>query len=217
MHSFLKQSGRLACAALLSSTIQAQESGVVYELDDYVVSAGPLPRTIGDFASPFTALDGAALRRESGGTLGGLLDGQPGVAATSFGAGASRPVIRGFDGPRVRILDSGIEATDVSETSPDHATAVEPLLVERVEILRGPSTLLYGSSAIGGVVNVIGREIPRQPANPKGYDGAAETRYDSASEGRTHLGYGTVGGERWALRVTGLTREAEDYEIPGEA
>jgi iron complex outermembrane receptor protein len=120
-------------------------------------------RSVDDFASPFSSLDSEEIQQNSGSTIGELLEGQPGVSSTSFGSAASRPVIRGFDGARVRILDSGIEALDASSISVDHAVATEALLLERVEILRGPSTLLYGSSAIGGVVNMIGREIPRSP------------------------------------------------------
>ncbi|MGB0415282.1 MAG: TonB-dependent receptor, partial [Coraliomargarita sp.] len=103
------------------------------------------------------------------------------------------------------------------DTSPDHGVAVEPFLTERVEVLRGPSTLLYGSSAIGGAVNVIGKEIPRQPVDEKGYEGGVEARYDTVSEGETYLGYATVGQEKWAVTVTGLDREADDYEIPDDA
>ena len=82
---------------------------------------------------------------------------------------------------------------DVSDTSPDHAVTLEPLLTERVEVLRGPSTLLYGSSAIGGAVNVIGKEMPRQRVDPKGYEGALEARRDTVSGGDTLAGYATVG------------------------
>jgi iron complex outermembrane receptor protein len=216
MNHFLIKGGALLCTTASFLSAQTDHSEAVHQLDDYVVSAGPLARPVEDFASPFTSLDREAIRRENGGNLGQLLDGQPGVSATSFGGGASRPIIRGFDGPRIRILESGLGSLDVSETSPDHAVSIEPLLTDRVEILRGPSTLLYGSSAIGGVVNVIGKEIPREPVDPKGYEGAFETRYDTVSEGETYLGYGTVGGEKWALSVSGLTREAENYEIPGE-
>jgi iron complex outermembrane receptor protein len=219
MHNFSIKSGLTFCAAtsLTIISLSAETETPIYQLEDFVVSAGPVPRLIEDFAIPTTALDEEALQRSSGSTLGALLDGQPGVAATGFGAGASRPIIRGFDGPRVRILDSGIEVLDVSSTSPDHAVAVEPLLVERVEILRGPSTLLYGSSAIGGVVNVVGREMARTPVDPDGYEGAFQTSYDTVSEGTKALGYATVGGERWALNLTGLTRESKDYKIPGDA
>jgi iron complex outermembrane receptor protein len=219
MHNVSIKHAALICAAIPFSlnALSGQTEEPIYQLEDFVVSAGPVARPIEDFATPTTALGTTALQRSHGSTLGALLDGQPGVSATGFGAGASRPIIRGFDGPRVRILDSGIEAIDVSNTSPDHAVSVEPLLVERVEILRGPSTLLYGSSAIGGVVNVVGREIPRAPVDSDGYEGALQSSYDTVSEGTKTLGYATVGGEQWALSVTGLTRESKDYTIPGTA
>ncbi len=217
MNNFLIKSSAIVGAAILISNLHADEEGPVYQLENYLVSVGPIARPLSDYASPVTSLDGDAIQRSNAGTLGQLLEGQPGVASTSFGGGASRPIIRGFDGPRVRILESGLGSQDVSETSPDHAVAVEPLLIDRVEVLRGPSTLLYGSSAIDGVVNVMGKEIPRQPVDPKGYEGALESRYDTVSDGETYLGYGTVGGENWALRVTGLSRESDNYEIPGDA
>ncbi|MGZ0707948.1 TonB-dependent receptor [Coraliomargarita sp. W4R53] len=208
----------LACALLtLNAEDNLETNEPIYQLKEYIVSAGPMARSIEDYSSPFTSLDNEAIQKAGGSSLGALLDGQPGVTATSFGGGASRPIIRGFDGPRVRILESGLGSLDVSETSPDHAVSVEPLLTDRVEILRGPSTLLYGSSAIGGVVNVMGKEIPRERVDPKGYEGAIETRYDSVSSGETHLGYGTVGGENWAVSVTGLKRNADNYEIAGDA
>lgn len=218
MHNFSLKSGAL-CAAytLIFTALSADPQERTYQLDDYIVSVGPVARPIDDFALPVTVLDETALQRSNSSTLGTLLDGQSGVSSTGFGAGASRPIIRGFDGPRVRILDSGIEALDVSDTSPDHAVSIEPLLVKRVEVLRGPATLLYGSSAIGGVVNIVGREIPREQVGPDGYEGAFQASYDSVSEGKTALGYVTVGGDQWALSVTGLTRETEDYEISGEA
>ena len=213
------KSGLLACAATTSTLSQAFAGSEepIYQLEDYVVSAGPVARPIKDFASPFSALDSDEILRESGSTLGDLLNGQPGVTSSSFGGGASRPIIRGFDGPRVRILDSGIEALDVSSTSPDHAVAIEPLLIERVEILRGPSTLLYGSSAIGGVVNVIGREIPRTPLEGSMVEGGFEFSHDTASDGETSLGYVKAGAQNWAISVTGLKRDNDDYDIPDDA
>ena len=190
----------------------------VYQLEDFVVSAGPVTRSVDDFASPFSSLDSEEIQQNSGSTIGELLEGQPGVSSTSFGSAASRPVIRGFDGARVRILDSGIEALDASSISVDHAVATEALLLERVEILRGPSTLLYGSSAIGGVVNMIGREIPRSPVSEAGkVEGGFKTSYDSASSGETTQGHIKAGGENWAMSLTGLTRDNDDYEIPGHA
>lgn len=213
------KSGLMVCAAATSTLSQtfADSEEPIYQLEDYVVSAGPVARPVDDFASPFSALDSDEILRESGSTLGDLLDGQPGVTSSSFGGGASRPIIRGFDGPRVRILDSGIEALDVSSTSPDHAVSTEPMLVERVEILRGPSTLLYGSSAIGGVVNVIGREIPRTPVEDGMIEGGFEFSHDSANDGETSLGYVKAGTQNWAISITGLKRDNDDYDIPDDA
>ena len=219
MNHFFLKSGALVCIALGSAHIINAESSeeTVYQLDDYIVSAGPNLRSIRDYAAPVNVVTAQELTRQSGSSLGAVLDWQPGVSSSSFGAGASRPILRGFDGPRVRILDAGLEAMDVSDTSPDHAVTLEPLLTERVEVLRGPSTLLYGSSAIGGAVNVIGKEMPRQRVDPKGYEGALEARRDAVSGGDTLAGYATVGDDDWALTITAVDRDADDYEIPGDA
>jgi iron complex outermembrane receptor protein len=219
MNHFFLKSGALVCIALGSAHIINAESSeeTVYQLDDYIVSAGPNLRSIRDHAAPVNVLTAQDLNRQSGSSLGAVLDWQPGVSTSSFGAGASRPILRGFDGPRVRILNAGIEAMDVSDTSPDHAVTLEPLLTERVEVLRGPSTLLYGSSAIGGAVNVIGKEMPRQRVDSKGYEGAIEARHDTVSDGDTLVGFATVGDDDWALTITGLDRDADDYEIPDDA
>jgi iron complex outermembrane receptor protein len=217
-HFFLK-SGVLVCTALGFAHIINAESSTetVHQLDDYIVSAGPNLRSIEDYAAPVNVVTEQELSRQSGSTLGAVLDWQPGVSSSSFGAGASRPILRGFDGPRVRILDAGLDSMDVSDTSPDHSVTLEPLLTERVEVLRGPGTLLYGSSAIGGAVNVIGKEMPRQRVAPQGYEGGLEARYDTVSDGETLLGYTTVGQDNWALSITGLDRNADAYEIPDDA
>ena len=220
---YLRYCAPLCAVSLVSQAalFSNEEPGVeqpIYQLEDFVVSAGPVARSVDDFASPFSSLDSEEIQQNSGSSIGELLEGQPGVSSTSFGSAASRPIIRGFDGARVRILDSGIEALDASSISVDHAVATEALLLERVEILRGPSTLLYGSSAIGGVVNMIGREIPRSPVSEAGkVEGGFKTSYDSASSGETTQGHIKAGGENWAMSVTGLTRDNDDYEIPGHA
>ncbi len=211
--------GGLLAVTILSSQLQTGHghSHEVYELDDFIVSAGPGLRSLADYAAPVDIVTASELSHDSGGSLGAVLDWQPGVSATSFSSGASRPILRGFDGPRVRILESGIEALDASDTSPDHGVAVEPLLVERIEILRGPSTLLYGGSAIGGAINVIDKTMPRSMPAENEVEGAIEARYDTVSEGQTYIGHATVGKDNWALAVTGLHRDAEDYNIPGDA
>lgn len=114
-----------------------------------------------DILSGVSVIAGEELTQALRPTLGETLDKTPGVSATSFGPNASRPVLRGLQGDRVRILTDGIGAFDVSNTSADHAVVINPLLADRIEVLRGPATLLYGSAAIGGVVNVIDKRIPR--------------------------------------------------------
>ena len=111
-------------------------------------------------------------RRSSPATLrpsiGETLAQQPGVSATSFGPTASAPVLRGLSGDRVRVLTDGIGTLDLSSAGPDHAISINPLTAERIEVLRGPAALLFGSSAIGGVVNVIDTRIPRRVPDGRG-------------------------------------------------
>jgi iron complex outermembrane receptor protein len=126
-----------------------------------IVVTAPFERDRLDILSGVSVVQGEELAQALRSTLGETLDRFPGVSATSFGPNASRPVLRGLQGERVRILTDGVGAFDVSNTSADHAVAINPLLAERIEVLRGPATLLFGSSAIGGVVNVIDKRIPR--------------------------------------------------------
>ncbi|HKY79984.1 MAG TPA: TonB-dependent receptor plug domain-containing protein, partial [Sphingobium sp.] len=150
---------------------------------DIIVTA-IIPRRQGDILSGTSVISGAELTRALRPTIGETLAHQPGVSATSFGPNASRPVLRGFQGERVRILTDGIGSFDVSNTSVDHAVAINPLTADRIEVLRGPAALLYGSSAIGGVVNVIDSRIPRRvPDEPIHVDGIAT--YGSAADERT--------------------------------
>ena len=153
---------------------------------DIVVTA-IIPRRQGDILSGTSVVSGEELTRSLRPTIGDTLARQPGVSATSFGPNASRPVLRGFQGERVRILTDGIGSFDVSNTSVDHAVAINPLTADRIEVLRGPAALPYGSSAIGGVVNVIDSRIPRRvPDEPIHIDGIAT--YGSAAHERTGSG-----------------------------
>jgi iron complex outermembrane receptor protein len=129
-------------------------------LDNVVVTASPLARAQDEIASPTSVLAGPALNRQLQGTLGETLTGQPGVDSTYFGPGASRPIIRGLGGDRIRVLTGGVGTIDASVISPDHAVSLDPLLIERVEVVRGPASLLYGGGAIGGVVNIVDGRIP---------------------------------------------------------
>ena len=127
-----------------------------------------------DVLGGISVLDEADLTREMRTSIGETLARQPGVSATSFGPAASAPVLRGLSGDRVRVLTDGIGTLDLSSSGPDHAIAINPLTAERIEILRGPAALLFGSSAIGGVVNVVDARIPRRvPDNVVGVNALA--------------------------------------------
>ncbi|WP_312935557.1 TonB-dependent receptor, partial [Stutzerimonas nitrititolerans] len=203
----------LALAISLSFVPAAWAADPV-ELDAVVVSASGLARQSHEMTTPAEVLEGdeLVLRREA--TLGETLESLPGVRSSSFGAGAARPVIRGLDGARVKVLSDGVELLDASTISPDHAVTSEPLLAERIEVLKGPATLLYGGGAIGGVVNVIDRKVPTYVPE-KGYEGELELRANSvANEGAGVFGI-TAGSGNFAVRAEGTKRQADEYEIPG--
>jgi iron complex outermembrane receptor protein len=177
-----------------------------------VVSASALGVVSDDMITPVTALGGGELVRARESTLGETLANQPGITSSHFGAGASRPVIRGMDGPRVKILSDGSEVQDASTISPDHAIAFEPVLAERIEVLRGPSALAYGGGAVGGVVNILDRKIPtRMPE--KTVEGSAEVRANSAAREKTGAFEFTTGTGNVALHAEGVKRDADPYRV----
>lgn len=170
------------------------------------------------FALPTAAsvLEGEALTREVRGTIGETLARQPGVTATFFGPNASRPILRGFDGERVRILTDGIGSFDVSNTSVDHAVAINPLNATRVEVVRGPASLLYGSGAIGGVVNVtdrrIAREIPDEFAHIDAIGTLASVNDERSISGSVDLPVGKTG---LVVHADGSYLKTGDYRAGG--
>lgn len=160
-------------------------------------------------------VSGAELARELRSTIGETLARQPGVSATSFGPNASRPVLRGFQGERVRVLTDGIGSLDASNTSVDHAVAINPLTADRIEVLRGPSALLFGSAAIGGVVNVIDSRIPRRVPD-EGVHAAAILTYGSASNERSANATLDVPiAARWVVHADANYSKSDDLRIGG--
>lgn len=180
-----------------------------------VVVTAPVRTTERDVLQGISVLSGEELHRELRPTIGETLSRLPGVSATSFGPSASRPILRGFQGERVRVLTDGIGAIDVSNTSVDHAVVIDPLLAERVEVLRGPSALLFGSSAVGGVVNVIDKRIPRVvPA--KGYSVDAIANYGSAANERSAGAAADVAiGSGFVLHADGSYLKSGDLRTGG--
>lgn len=155
----------LLTTSVIATPVWAQahdrsRSAVHSGTSDQIVVTGHFVKEL-DVVSGQSVVTGEELLREARGQIGDTLTSQPGVSATSFTPGASRPVLRGFQGERIRVLTDGLGSLDVSNTSSDHGVTIDPLTAERIEILRGPAVLLFGSQAIGGAVNVIDRRIPR--------------------------------------------------------
>jgi iron complex outermembrane receptor protein len=179
-----------------------------------IVSASGLKEL--DVLAGTSVLEARDIQRDGvNGQIGDLLTKLPGVSATSFAPGSSRPVLRGQQGERVRVLVDGVGTADVSNTSVDHATTIEPITVERIEVLRGPAVLLYGSQAIGGAVNVIDKRIPvRMPEESFHLD--ALGGIDSASDMRSGAASLDVGiSSNLVFHVDGSWRQSDDIEIGG--
>lgn len=184
------------------------------QVGDTIVVTAPLSRTEDELLQGATVLAGPELDRQIRTTIGETLARQPGVSATSFGPNASRPILRGFQGERIRVLTDGIGSFDVSNTSVDHPVVIDPLLADRVEILRGPTSLLFGSSAVGGVVNVLDRRIPRRlPDGGASVDALAT--YGSAADERSISGAADVGLGRFVLHADGSYLKTDDLETGG--
>lgn len=184
--------------------------------EEIVVTASADSRRESEVYQPVNVLGDEELAARLQPTIGETLAQEPGVSSTSFGAGASRPVIRGLGADRVRVLEEGIGTGDVSNVSPDHAVSVDPAGAEQIEIVRGPATLLYGSNAVGGVVNVISDRIPNEiPASA--VSGTVDLRYASAAEEKSSAVAvnGGIGQFAWHADVS--LRDTNDYEIPGPA
>jgi iron complex outermembrane receptor protein len=179
-----------------------------------VVTGHPLGRD--ELALPATVLSGEALARRRAGTLGATLDGLPGVASAGFGPQSARPVIRGLDGDRIRLLDNGAASADASSLSFDHAVAIDPLLIDRVEVLRGPAALLYGGSATGGVVNTIDNRVPREALS--GLGGRAELRFGGAAKQRAGAalleGGNATDGRGFSWHADAAARRTDDQREP---
>jgi len=197
----------VAVLSLSSVAVWAQAS-----LPEVTVTGNPLGAS--DLIAPTTTLSGDRLLLRSQSTLGETLNGLPGVSSSYFGPNASRPSIRGQDGDRIRILQNGGAAPDASALSYDHAVPVDALVTERIEVLRGPSALQYGGSAVGGVVNVIDNRIPSEPID--GFGGRADLGYATGNREKSGGVVLEGGNNRYALHVDAFNRDADDTSVPIE-
>ena len=203
--------GFAAVSILIPAAAAAQEVD-----EQEIVVTAPLE------GAAIESLQGAEiLRRDDiiaqlNGGLGDTLDAQPGIATTFFGAGASRPIIRGLGEDRVRVLQNGIGAIDASTASPDHAVTSDGLDAERIEVLRGAAALAYGGNAVGGVVNVIDQSIPTRAIDGMRFEGlGVYSTVDDGVQGAASAGFGL--GDI-ALRLSASAHDADPYDTPlGEA
>lgn len=204
-----------ALATASAASVPFAAAAASEPLETVLVTA-PLHKTAEQTALPVTVLNGEALQRQVSSSIGATLANSPGLANSSFGPGVGQPVIRGQHGPRVQVLENGMASADASGVSADHAVSVEPMLADSIEVLRGPSTLLYGGGAIGGVINVIDSRIPKSlPDHP--VTGALETRYDSVDRGSSTVARLDGGMKALAWHLDGSYHDYGDQQIPGNA
>ena len=211
-----KQLYLVAVAPWLALAALAEEGSVEEEpeaIEEIIVTAHPLS---GDgLAQSSDVLQGDELERKVVDNIGATVGNEPGIHNSSYGAGAGRPVIHGLGGARVRVMEEQIDTLDVSVSSGDHAVTVDPFVAERVEVLKGSATLLYGSGAIGGVVDVHTGRIPTEV--PEGFQGVLDLRGSDNGDGRNGSFRLDGGSGNVAWHLDAFAREADDYDIPGYA
>ena len=190
-------------------------------LEEVVIASTPLGRSLLEQAQAVSVLEGAALSQALAAGLGDTLAKLPGVASTGFAPGANRPVIRGLGEDRIRLLNNGVNLLDVSNVSPDHAVTVDPLLLDRIEVVRGPAALRYGPNGVGGVVNAGDGRIPQTRVEPGLGElplrGRVDSRYGSGADAWSGAAQGDVGVGPLVFHFDGFRRDAADLAIPGEA
>lgn len=215
---FLATTSRIALIAAtgwaaLAGTALAQTAPRAAELDEVIVTGTPFGVTDRASLLAVEVLDEDDLAVAPASTLGDLVNGLPGVRSTNFAPGASRPVIRGLSGPRVQVLSNGLGLIDASSVSPDHQVAVDPAEARRLEIVRGPSTLVFGGSAIGGVVNIIDDRIPTDPAQD-GLDGHVSAQTSTVDDGTSLGARIKANAGSFVFTADAFTRSSSDYEVP---
>lgn len=190
--------------------LQIEMRRSIIDFDEVVITASPTRSGVS--YQPDRAFSGEELNRRRDVTIGQMLDGKPGVAMRSFGPASARPVIRGFDGERILVLENGERMGDIAESSSDHLTALDPQALDRLEVVRGPASLLYGTSALGGVVNLITSDIPTDWSS--GTSGTLSTNVSSVNEMWSGYSRLTYGRENNAFTGRFSYRSAGDLKTP---
>ena len=201
--------------ALVTPAAAAEAKGADAVVSEVIVTGAPYVVSLDSATTNVDVVKRDELDTAIPAGIGDVLSGLPGVRSSFFGPGASRPVIRGLSGPRVMVLTNGVGMIDASALSPDHSVATDPQEAERIEVLRGPSALAYGGSAIGGVVNILDNRIAEETLD--GIAGRALATQSAGDEGRSASGEVRYGAGNWVLSLDGLKRSSSDYEIPVEA
>lgn len=181
------------------------------DVEEVTVTSTASNRHLSDIAQPITVLSSDDLAKQGGDTLGAILANTPGVANASFGQGVGRPILRGMGGKRVKVMQNGIDASDLSSMSSDHGTMIDPVNTEQIEIIQGPSTLLYGGGAIGGVVNVVKQQIHTESYS--GFDGEVTSRVSSADNGKQVTGVLNAGFDQFIVHLEAFGRDTSDYQV----
>ncbi len=184
-------------------------------IENIVVTANSLQSSVLESVTPVSVLAGDELRKRQAPTLGETLKTTPGINSSYFGPVASSPIIRGNDGPRVKITQNSLDVSDASRVGVDHNVGVDAGTATQIEVLRGPATLQYGSGAIGGVVNVVDNRIPRTLTD--GIEGEAEFRHETASDEKFSKVDLNASAGKVAFHLDAFNRETNDVEIPGFA
>ena len=209
MNTFQFQRRAVALASmLLIANAQALAQEPVLE-SVVVTGTADKPDSI---TKPFSVITADELNASGASTIGEALRYQPGVSSTGFGPNSSRPIVRGQDSDRIKILRNSAATVDVSALSFDHALPVDPFALHQIEILRGPAALAYGGNAVGGVVNVIDNRIPSEAVS--GVQGKAQLQVGTGNDERSVAGLVEAGNERYALHLDGFDRRTGDVRVP---
>ena len=202
----------LCVGLIVSSGYQA--NAAEDQIEEILVSSA-LNETMENTVHPVTVLSGEELAQKVGNTLGDTLANEPGINIMSYSNGVGQPIIRGQTGNRVAVLSNSVGVLDMSANSPDHANAVEPVLADRIEVLRGPSTLLYGSGAIGGIVNVIDNRIPTELVEETNFV-VQQSHNTVNNEDKTVVRLDASAGS-FGFHFDGFKRKNDNVEIDGWA
>mgnify|MGYP000203045490 FL=1 len=207
---------KITCALFFMFTFPAvaADKGTL-TIPTTAVTGNPLGVGSDQMVVPISILNGRELSLKRENTLAETLNSIPGVSNSSFGPSVGRPMIRGMDSDRIKILQNGVNNLDASNLSFDHGVSIDPLIIEQIDVIRGPATLLYGGGAVGGVVNAIDHRIPKEKF--EGITGRGEVRYGGANLEQSNAAVVDVGTGNFVMHFDAYNRDAKNLKIPGNA